>query len=462
MCKIVIYTQAPLVDRPKSQRRLFNRLLTELGRTEKDGLGIAWTDAEGKIHRRRWATSEDFKGMTVDDYRSMFCEVSSEPVDETPASGFVLLHGRTATSEKGLRNAHPHVGNSPTGAEFALVHNGIVTASPESTKELGELMSGCDSELILAAFIAGGMPKVSELIFGYYAFAVIVVNPDGSRHLHVVRDARASLFAGEDKGGHYIFATTSDLVTMAGAEKCARVSPLIHLTFDKGGTWMDMEDIPEPKATWSMYQRSGGYGSDYHSPSSLPGPINTPTGQKTILLPEKSPTLDVVAQQVRQDDYLAKWRKANGFTDDDETRRPPRVFVQGEVVDGEIVQDELPMGGENRVLAELDRRIASTDMIIHRLTHDLDPDSPDRSDMEKKIARKCERRNILAEQKRHILERNGVTSGVSGTHGTPISCDEASALKAAEREAAGYPTGPGEDEGYEAMERAAIDNFHRT
>ena len=454
MCKIVIYTQAPLVDKPKSQRRLFNRILSELARTEKDGVGIAWTDVEGKIHRRRWATSEDFKGVTVDDYRSPFCEVTSEPVDETPASGFVLLHGRTATSEKGLRNAHPHIGNSPTGAEFALIHNGIVTASPEGTRELGELMSGCDSELILAAFIAGGMPKVSELIFGYYAFAVIVVDPDGTRYLHVVRDHRASLFAGEDKGGHYIFGTTGDLVSLAGAEKNGRVTPLVHLTFAWDGTWMGMDDIPEPKATWSMYQHggySGGYGSDYHPQSSLPGTLNTPTGQKTILLPEKSPTLDVVAQQKKQDEYLEKWRRDNGF-DEDGVPKTPRKFVQG----------ELPIEGENRVLEELDRRLAQTDMIIHQLTHDMNPDSPDRADMEKKIARKCERRNILADQKRMILERQATTDGVSATHSNPISCDEAEARRAAEREAAGYPTGPTEDDAYEAMERAAIDGLPRT
>src|SRR5664279_2270703 len=125
MCKIIVFSKAPLPNSPKRQRKLFSTLLDELGKSQKDGLGIAWVDKVGIVHRRRWASPEDFKEFLEDDCRAPFALTTSDPPDPEPAQGFVLLHGRTATSEKGLRNAHPHMLTDPAGTTFALIHNGV-------------------------------------------------------------------------------------------------------------------------------------------------------------------------------------------------------------------------------------------------------------------------------------------------------------------------------------------------
>ena len=127
MCKLIIFTQAPLAAKPKAQRVLFDHLLEELAKTEKDGLGIAFLSSDGKVHARRWSKSSEFKGLQTEDLRNKFCEVTSDPVDNAVATGFVIMHGRTATSKVCLANSHPHMGIDTAGTMFAIVHNGVVT-----------------------------------------------------------------------------------------------------------------------------------------------------------------------------------------------------------------------------------------------------------------------------------------------------------------------------------------------
>lgn len=256
MCKLIIMTKAPLVEDPIKQTELFNKLLTDLARTEKDGLGIAYLDSSGAIQSRRWSASKGFHGLEVDGPRD-----KSDPVVPVPAAGFVLLHGRTATSPKSLENAHPHCGNDADGGAYALIHNGVVSMEFKDKQPIGPISSSCDSELILAAWIYGGMERVSETVRGYYAFGLIVAGKERS-FLHVVKDRKANLYVGETDDSGFIFATTPELVGMAGGNKYARMIDLAHLTFSDTGEMIGMEEIPAPKE--NPLSLLGAYGWSHH------------------------------------------------------------------------------------------------------------------------------------------------------------------------------------------------------
>ena len=437
MCKIIIFTKPPFASSQKKQRALFNKLLNELGKSQKDGLGIAYMGPDNVIHRRRWGASSDFKGLMTDDLRGAFCEETSEPPDETIASGFVLLHGRTATCERGLRNAHPHMIEDQSGTQFALIHNGVVQASKTDKDALGTMLSGCDSELILSAFASGGMDLVSKIITGYYAFSVIVNNRDGTSYLHVVRDFTTSLYVGEMDGGSYVFATTPDLIEMAGCKQYSRVLPLIHLTFDNTGALVDMEDIVAPKSTPYSYQgttypSSAGYSARPNLALQLPPPkptipavpasptmaavasaTATPASTPALIIPK--PATQTAAELADDAKYQEHWERlcaANGLDND------------GNPIHGkQLLQDEPPIElGEGMELAEIDAKIARAEERAKRL---------------RLVKSRRYNEGMISRHAAMSGSEDSSTSGVSSIHSIPNSEDEAQALIQAEREAAG-------------------------
>ena len=452
MCKIIVFSKAPLPNSPKRQRKLFSTLLDELGKSQKDGLGIAWVDGIGIVHRRRWASPEDFKEFLEDDCRAPFALTTSDPPDPEPAQGFVLLHGRTATSEKGLRNAHPHMLTDPAGTTFALIHNGVVNASEPDKARLGQLLSGCDSELILAAFAAGGMERVNQIITGYYAFAVIVANADGTSFLHVVRDGTTSLYVGELSDKSYVFATTEDLIKLAGAKVYAKCNPLMHVTFDNMGVLMDMEDIPGPKSSYS-----------YSPPAPVPAPwpasshlqdspvICLPASMAATPLPTRTSAIDRNPHMVRvirgkeetNDDYWTRYCQENGLDDEGAPlERPP------------LIQGELTIG-LNPDLAVIDSKIAIAEGKKSKLENIEPVNDANLMEIEGKIM-KCEARILrLREMKRQavnagamaafkaeeaaglpglaaaLIQAEREVSGVGETHSVPIGQDAIAALEEA-------------------------------
>jgi hypothetical protein len=396
MCKLVIFTRAPFADNPKKQRKLFDDLLSALGKTEHDGLGMAWTDHQGMVHHRKWATSDDYRGILKEDMRSRFCLVGSTPVDDTPANGFAILHGRTATSEKGLINAHPHVADDGS-TTFALIHNGVVSMSEAHKQELGSLVSKCDSELILAAFMKGGMEHVSKTVCGYYAFGVIVSSSKEERYLHVVKDDRANLYAGELEDGSFVFATTQDLLASAGAVKQGRMTSLVHLVFDCDGAMIEMFDIPKPATYVYTYSPAQQDRREYESTNVDPPKVLTEAEYEKI---------------------WERYRRRNGLEKENESPTH-RVAVQEEM--NELL---------DATIDELDKKIAKSKARTERL----------------EFARDRRMKDIAAKNAEIIAQ---VASGTSDTHSHPNSEDEAQAIAAslieAERQAAGVASPPDDE-----------------
>lgn len=202
MCKIAILTH----HNPAELKATITALWRTMAKTERDGYGAAWVTPSGRIG---WARSSapEFS-VTLPDFCSGFYDDAG---DLTSDGGALLVHGRTATCGVNLENTHPLVlGNS------ALIHNGIVSSTRFHNTE-----TTCDSELLLHAWRAEGLPAVARDISGYYAFGVITIKSKQVT-LDVVRDNRANLWAGTlPQANGWAFATTQELLRVVGASPAA-------------------------------------------------------------------------------------------------------------------------------------------------------------------------------------------------------------------------------------------------
>lgn len=226
MCKIIASTSIR-----SGIRTFLDKSWNNMKTTEKHGYGGAWDSNDGIGY---------IKSSNPRPYMPpSFCEGFYEESNLTPNGGAVIGHGRTATCGVSVENTHPFVHDN-----FALVHNGVVS----SDKYKNEI-STCDSELILQAFMAGGIHEVEKHIEGYYA-CFILEKTAHKTILHVIKDDMAELHTGKIKGS-WVFATTMDLLRVVNAKYIAPVRDNIYLRFigDKLVHEMDIT----PKQRPSMY-----------------------------------------------------------------------------------------------------------------------------------------------------------------------------------------------------------------
>lgn len=226
MCKILAVTTAGI---EKHQDVIF-KAWEEMRFSEKHGYGSAWDSGESIGYMK-----SSFHDRSVE--VPSFCEGFGERVDKPYNGGPIIVHGRTATCEVGLQNTHPFVIEN-----YALVHNGVV----ESTKYKNQI-STCDSELILQAFMYGGVKEVAEHIQGWMACFIIekLVN---HTILHVFKDTRTSLYVGK-VGDSYAFGTTEALVKTTGASIISAFKDDTYVRFN-GNQLVHQEDF-EPKTSTS-------------------------------------------------------------------------------------------------------------------------------------------------------------------------------------------------------------------
>lgn len=201
MCKIMLMTGH---DSAKLSE-IIEKSWAAFAATEKDGYGAAWVSPSGKI-----SSAKSSRPGLMDDELPDFCSgfYSSDSLESD--GGALLLHGRTATCGVCLDNTHPMLGSN-----CAVVHNGVV-----SSRTFHNVDTTCDSELILLAHRQGGATKVASELSGYYAYGFMSVGKNGRTTLDVVRDDKASLYAGKTEHG-WVFATTKELLRVVGATPVA-------------------------------------------------------------------------------------------------------------------------------------------------------------------------------------------------------------------------------------------------
>lgn len=247
MCKLFAITTLPPMDWDKTRTAVF----AAMAKTEKDGLGAAWsTPEDNKLGRIRASGPEAVNGGLAP-FCEGFVKLENLPFDGGPA----ILHGRTATTPCGLSNTHPFIMRDK-GRILALAHNGVVHSEKYKIRT-----GGCDSELILEAFNAGGMAEVAKRIDGYYA--VLLLEKTASRTLlHVIRDSSASLYVGKI-GEAWAFATTMELLEVAGARIVSPFRRNTHAVFE-GNKMIRCKQFTPAVKTY-------GFGEGFHrSPTGAP------------------------------------------------------------------------------------------------------------------------------------------------------------------------------------------------
>lgn len=174
-----------------------------LGESQRDGFGVAISHGKQSIYRERHLSASTFNGLG-----SMHWSVCSLPkglrtklkdgVDfdqygKIPSlangTGPVVLHGRTATCDKSIKNTHPFVKHDERlGNLWTMAHNGVVSWEAKDTLPLE---TTCDSEHLLNCYVyLQGEESFKDRISGYAA--TLGVTPLGE--LFCFRDNRAPLY----------------------------------------------------------------------------------------------------------------------------------------------------------------------------------------------------------------------------------------------------------------------------
>ena len=201
-------------------------LIKEMGKEmspgNKDGLGYAAVDTEGKLFGERWLENNEAFGVKED--MSMFGDALVGVGGEYNSFGNVdlnkiaaiTLHTRLATTPKGMTNTHPFYYEED---DSSVIHNGII----DNYKDFELKVSTCDSEALLVAYLKNEVNKdismmgeMSKSIFGYYAAGIFSRDADGNRILDVFKGNHASLIVTYIlELGTYVFTTAENDIAPA-------------------------------------------------------------------------------------------------------------------------------------------------------------------------------------------------------------------------------------------------------
>lgn len=246
MCKVLIM---PKVNGPKAIE-FIKRMGTAMSPGNRDGLGYAAIDSDGKLFGQRWLYNDeafksqdevpivrdplDFMEDAVHSYVSKsqlgLSGCTSSFGDDVNINNAVAItmHTRMATSDKGLKNTHPFV-----SGDTSLIHNGVI----RNDNEFDLKLSTCDSEAILIAYLqqkVNIMPdnatKMASMLAGYYACGVFSRDNDGRRILDVFKGNSATLSVCYIKElDAIVYATSDHDVRTVASSMGLTVSDSFHL-----------------------------------------------------------------------------------------------------------------------------------------------------------------------------------------------------------------------------------------
>lgn len=228
MCKILCLSSHD----PAKRDEIIVKVWQQMAISEKDGYGAAWFSPDGQIgyHKRRYPTLRSGDPLP-------FVRPTKSPedfgvsVDIPSDGGFLIIHARTATNPINLANTHPFIDVLEDGRRVALIHNGVVKSDKYSN-----ILQGCtcDSELLLRAYVDGGMDHVEKYIDGRFAFAYLELVPPteeevrlaaergegvpvGKKTMHVAKERAANLHVGTTPDGTIVFTTSEYTLREVGA-----------------------------------------------------------------------------------------------------------------------------------------------------------------------------------------------------------------------------------------------------
>jgi predicted glutamine amidotransferase len=212
MCKVFAMTN---VSQFKMGSRFLSIVRNEVCRhADQDGFGYAVLGKNGDIGGERTMRPLNFKplidpdGPKVTKQLPIVLDANNRfgKIDLTSPKS-LIAHGRLSTNSVSLINTHPF-----TNGEVALIHNGVVR---DPTGSLKNLVSTCDSEILLRYWEKGGIEAIEKMVTGYYAIGVL----DKYGLMHIARDDRADLFMSYCRTvDSFIIATTAEIINNVAKE----------------------------------------------------------------------------------------------------------------------------------------------------------------------------------------------------------------------------------------------------
>jgi hypothetical protein len=167
-----------------------------MSRTQRDGLGYAAFDKQGRIFGERWLENKlaftDFsvnKKLTPAKIEKLYNFFGEEVLRKEAQS--IILHTRMATCGRGLNNTHPFVDNLEA-PNTAIIHNGIIANDDELEKKF----STCDSEVLVhlyqkheVAKSLDNIKKVAAELIGWYTVLNLTTDATGRMVMDIYTDA---------------------------------------------------------------------------------------------------------------------------------------------------------------------------------------------------------------------------------------------------------------------------------
>ncbi len=227
MCQILCITK----HNPEKRDELILSVWHHMAYTggQHDGFGAAWFSPDGQIGYHKSSVPmlnypTGLPGKVAKFLKKGFFDAESNDVPSD--GGFLIIHGRNATCQINVDNTHPMlVWGQEDGPIAAMVHNGVVRSYKYKPKD-----STCDSEMLIQAYVFGGMAEVEKEIYGSYGFMHLQLIND-KKTLHVAKDSKAKLHCGIINGTIFSFATTESLLDKVGASHVGEVQDNNIITF---------------------------------------------------------------------------------------------------------------------------------------------------------------------------------------------------------------------------------------
>lgn len=251
MCQILCLTSHD----PAKLHEIIQKIWVKMSYSQRDGYGAAWSGADGTIGylKRRYpkiGPEEPLPFVKASKSPESFAESNDIPSD----GGFLIIHGRMATGVINVANTHPFVDEFEDGSRVAMIHNGVVRSA-----KYANVLHGCtcDSELLMRAYVHGGIDEVEQHIDGRYAFMHLEYTPptdeevaaagdgappSGHKALHIAKDSGQSLYCGLLADKTYAFATTEGLLKDVDAESEGELISNVLIIF-KSKTEFEMTEF---------------------------------------------------------------------------------------------------------------------------------------------------------------------------------------------------------------------------
>jgi len=255
MCQILCVTAHDPAKRDEIIQNAWNTMKF----SQKDGYGAAWFGINGEIgfYKRRLAYIKNPISFNLPEFiqRKTTNIIDFQSENNIPSDGgFLIIHGRISTNEIKLENTHPMLTED---GKTALIHNGTVSSYNYDNLD----NCSCDSELLMQAYVKGGIEEINENIQGRFAFMALRLEEE-LKTLHVAKDFFQPLFGGKLPDG-YAFATNDNLLTNVKAEILGEFVDNQLLIFDGPENYKRVIFIPKPYKYVSEYERNK---RTYHYP----------------------------------------------------------------------------------------------------------------------------------------------------------------------------------------------------